>query len=259
MNRITNYINENCIPFDLYYDIKESKQDKLQLPYTFDIYNEGPKNKDYKITKSTIYKIFFNIDKQERIEKDGEIVVKFLDHHSQMIKLPLPADKITYRYFPDKESTKNWTEMPEIKDYTWAGAWYSDKYVEYNYYDYNKDWNAWFRLIKPYMKGKVSVTIDDSGEKEYSSKILEIKVNNDLFNKEREEKIKELKDLSNLKKWAEEADRKEKEEIKRRQEEEQKRKEAEENWHKWWNSLSDDEKLSWSMGYGRGSGSWTGD
>ena len=43
------------------------------------------------------------------------------------------------------------------------------------------------------------------------------------------------------------------------QEEEEKHKKAKEEWNKWWNNLSDDEKLSWSMGYGRGSGNWTGD
>ena len=59
--------------------------------------------------------------------------------------------------------------------------------------------------------------------------------------------------------WADEADAAEKAEIKKHQEEEEKHKKAKEEWNKWWNNLSDDEKLSWSMGYGRGSGNWTGD
>ena len=110
------------------------------------------------------------------------------------------------------------------------------------------------------MKGKISVTIKESDiKKSYDGKVLEIVVNNDKFNKDREEKIKELKDPKHLKEWADEADAREKAEIKKRQEEEEKRKKAKEEWNKWWNSLSDDERLSWSMGYGRGSGTWTGD
>ena len=260
MKSLNEFCNEQSLIQECITTINESSQ-SIKLPYTFDIYNEGPKNKDYKITKSTIYKIFFSIDKKEEFEKeDGTKVLKFVDNHSQMIKLPLPADKITYREFPNKETTKNWTVVPEIRDYTWAGAWYSNKFAEYNYSKYNKDWNEWFTMLKPFMKGKISVTIKESDEKKsYDGKVLEIVVNNDQFNKDREEKIKELKDPKHLKEWADEVDAAEKTEIKKHQEEEEKHKKAKEEWNKWWNNLSDDEKLSWSMGYGRGSGNWTGD
>lgn len=259
MKNLQDFYNEQSLIKECISCINEA-QGPIKLPYTFDIYNEGPKNKDYKITKSTIYKIFFSVDKtEETTDKDGKKVVKFIDYHDQMIRLPLPAEQISYKEFPDKSSTKNWTEIPEISQYTWAGAWYSDKYVEYNYNRYNRDWNNWFKSIKKYMKGKISVTLQETGEKEFDGKVLELVVNNDQFNKEREEKIKKLQDVSNLKKWADEADAKEKAEIKKREEEEIARKKAEEEWNKWWNSLSDDERLSWSMGYGRGSGSYTGD
>lgn len=261
MKSINDFINENNLINECYKQINEEFS-SIKLPYTFDIYNEGPKNKDYKITKSNIYKIFFSIDKKEEFDrKDGVKVVKFVDSHSQMIRLPLPADKITYKIFPNKETTKDWTEIPDIQEYTWAGVWYSDKSTEYNYSKYNNDWNEWFKMIKSLMKGKISVTIDESGEKDdLGDKILEIKLNNaEKFYKDREDKIKELQDLNNLKLWAEEAGRKEKEEIQRRKENEENSKKTQEDWHNWWNSLSDEERLSWTMGYGRGSGKWTGD
>lgn len=259
MKTITEYFNEIQLVKSCLCEINEANS-AIELPYTFDIYNEGPNNKDYKITKSNIYKIFFSIGKKEFEEKDGEKVVKFVESYDQMIRLPLPADKITYKQYPTKESTKDWTEVPELQEYTWAGAWYSNKFVEYNYNKYNKDWNDWFKMIKPFMKGKISVTIKDSGEKDkYGDKILEFVVNNEQFNKDREEKIKEMKDPKHLKEWADEADAKEKAEIKKREEDEVAKKKAAEEWDKWWNGLTDDEKLSWSMGYGRGSGSWTGD
>lgn len=255
MKNLKDYINENeLISYskDIIGNAVNEGKFQIDLPYTFDIYNEGAKNKNYKITKANIKKIYFGAERTEESQKENGVkVIKFLKSYAQMIRLPLPADRITYKDFPTKENTKNWTVIPEIQEYTYAGAWYSDKYVEYNYYKYNEDWNNWLTMLKPYMKGKISVTIDESSEKEYDNTVLEIKVNNNIFNKEREEKIKELKDVKHLKEWADEADRKEKEAIKKHQEEEENRKKAEEEWKKWWNSLSDDEKLSWTMGYGQ--------
>ena len=260
MKNFKSYISENLLVESCINAINESSQ-PIKLPYTFDIYNEGPKNKDYKITKSNIYKIFFSIDKSEEFnQEDGTTVVKFVDKHEQMIKLPLPADKITYKEYPTKKSTDNWTKIPEVQDYMYAGAWYSNKISEYNYSKYNEDWNTWFRMIKPYMRGKISVTVnEEKPKKENGDKVLVFTVNNDKFNQAREQKIQELKDVNNLKKWADEADSAEKAKIKKNQEDERERKEAEDRWNKWWNSLNDDERLAWSMGYGRGSGTYTGD
>jgi hypothetical protein len=131
----------------------------------------------------------------------------------------------------------------------YAGAWYSDKWVEYNYDNYNRDWDRWLNSLKPYMSGKVSVTLSDSNEKDgFGWKQLIINVNNDKFNKEREEKIKRLQDPANLQYYAE-AERKRAEEIERENAERiRKQKEFDD----WWNSLSDGEKLSWEMGYGQG-------
>lgn len=213
---------------------------KIRLPHTFDIYNSGPKNVSHKITKHNIYKIFFSIE---------DSAVEFVDKYAQMIKLPLAPDAIAYKEYPTKANTNNWTEVPEIVTHMYAGAWYSDKWVEYNYDNYNRDWDRWLNSLKPYMSGKVSVTLSDSNEKDgFGWKQLIINVNNDKFNKEREEKIKRLQDPANLQYYAE-AERKRAEEIERENAERiRKQKEFDD----WWNSLSDGEKLSWEMGYGQG-------
>ena len=114
MKTLLEYYNEIQLINACLQNINESK-DPIKLPYTFDVYNEGPKNKDYKIAKANIYKIFFNIEKQEFEKEDGEKVVKFVDHYDQMICLPLPADKITYKTYPTKENTKDWTEIPSYR------------------------------------------------------------------------------------------------------------------------------------------------
>ena len=220
--------------------ILEAAKKTIKLPYTFDIYNSGPKNVGHKITKHNIYKIFFSIE---------DSAVDFVDEYAQMIKLPLAPDKIGYKEYPTKANTDNWTKVPEIVTHMYAGAWYSDKWVEYNYNNYNRDWDNWLGSLKPYMSGKVSVTLSDSNEKdEIGWKYLVVTVNNDKFNKDREERIKYLQDPANLQYYAE-AERKRVEAIERENAE---RLRKQKEFDDWWNSLSDGEKLSWEMGYGRG-------
>ena len=163
--------------------ITEAKS-KIKLPHTFDIYNSGAKNVNHKITKSNIYKIFFGI------EDDG---IEFIDTYDEDIKLPLPASLISYTECPTKANTNNWTEVPEVNEYMYAGAYYSDKWVEYNYDRYNNDWDTWLNSLRPYMSGKVSVTLSEDSQRAKSGrKQLIITVNNPKFNKEREEKINTL-------------------------------------------------------------------
>ena len=212
----------------------------IHLPHTFDIYNSGPKNVGHKITKHNIYKIFFSI---------GSTAVDFINDYAQMIKLPLAPEMIAYKEYPTKANTNNWTKVPEIVTHMYAGAWYSDKWVEYNYNNYNNDWDKWLGSLRPYMSGKVSVTLSESDEKDYFGlKHLVISVNNPKFNKEREERIKQLQDPTNLQKYAEEEKRRH-EKIERENAE---RLRKQKEFNDWWNSLSDGEKLSWEMGYGQG-------
>lgn len=212
----------------------------IRLPYTFDIYNSGAKNVGHKITKHNIYKIFFSI---------GSTAADFIEDYAQMIKLPLAPSQITYKEYPTKANTNNWTKAPEIVTHTYAGAWYSDKWVEYNYNDYNRDWDNWLDSLRPYMSGKVSVTLSDSNEKdEIGWRHLVITVNNGKFNKDREDKIKQLQDPANLQKYAEE----EKLRVEKIERENAERIRKQKEFDDWWDSLSDSERKSWSMGYGRG-------
>ena len=98
MKTLSQFITDNTS------DIRESLQFALEakgdikLPYTFDIYNKGAKNVDYKLTKANIYKIYHAIP----------------GYHDPSIELPVAAHKLRYSEFPTKESTKNWTEIPKI-------------------------------------------------------------------------------------------------------------------------------------------------
>ena len=200
---------------------------KITLPYTFDIYNEGDKNKDFKITKSNIYHIYFSLE-------DG--VDRSLD---SSIELPLAADDIQYAEPLDKETTKNWTAAPRIRTNMYAGAWYSDKKSEYNYNKYNEDWNTWLRSLKPWMKGKIEVTLLSKDSK------LTIHVNDNDFNKKREEKIKELSDVDKIKKFGHDVDERENKRIKELEAERIKREEEIRKYNDFLNSMPEKERLAY--------------
>lgn len=245
MKSFQDYISESQLLSLL--ERTNTKRNVIKLPYTFDIYNKGPKNTDFKITKLNIYKVFFGAETDDK-------------GFDQMIRLPLPANKINYAEVPTSENTDNWTKIPEIREYTYCGGWYSDKWVEYGYSEYNKDWNEYLTSLFKDIKSKVSVTVtEDPEDKTVEGTRLVFTINNDKFNKEREERIKELSDPKHLKEWKDEADAAEKKRIEDEKKRDEEKKKAEKEWAKWWNSLSDGDRLSWTMGYGRGSGTWTGD
>ena len=70
----------------------------------------------------------------------------------------------------------------------------------------------------------------------------------DLTSKEREDKIKQLQDPANLQKYAEE----EKRRVEKIERENAERIRKQKAFDDWWDSLSDAERISWSMGYGQG-------
>lgn len=236
---------------DLIDFINEAKED-VKLPYTFDLYNEGPKNKNYWMGKKFIYNTFFDLEDNHK------------EHYSQDILLPLSADKLYYKEKPTASSTDNWTKIPEIETHMSAGAWYSDKWVEYNYKQYQRDWNDWFAMIKPYMKGKISVTINKSNEVDIVEWAkLEISVNDKKFNQDIADKIKEMTDPQLLKDWKDKADKEEQARLERLQKEQEKRQREEEArqkrveaYNKWWNSLTPEQQKAEityrAMGYGQG-------
>lgn len=271
MKSLIEYLNEN-----LY--IQEARVPKnVELPYTFDIYNSGPKNRDYKITKATIHNVYFaseqwpeyELDQEETKKNPGMKIYKARSPKYDwafLISLPLPASEIRYKEWPDKSSTSNWTKVPELIDHTYCPSFAWKPKEAYNWNEYNYMWSDWLDSIHSYMHGKISVTMQKSGEKdEFGKEYVELHINDKRFNDERDSKIKEMSDVSNLKKWADEASAKEKAEMERKQKEEEKKRKEQEEWDKWWNSLSDEEKKrqkdEWQeqATYGYGTGRYNGD
>lgn len=225
--------------------ITEKNQEKITLPYTFDLYNEGAKNKDFYITKRSIYFTYFKINNLSSVDKNGGF-----------IKLPVVGDKIEYKEFPSKENTDNWTKVPEIHEYSYAGAFYSDKVVEYNKKKYDRDWEEWLRSLKPYMSGKISVTLySENGQ-------LFMKVNDKKFNDDRKAKLDELNDISNVKKIGDEISKKEKEEMEKEAKRIEKIEQEKEEYKKFLNSMSEKERKEYLLNKaikGSSDDNWTGD
>lgn len=219
--------------------VKESiDSDYLPLPIEFDIYNEGPKNQNFKLTKFHLRKAFDKINYSE---------------YGDMVLLPFSASDLYYEKTPDKDSTNDFTQIPEICKYAKIQTWFSDKWVEsYNWKEWNKIMDNWLKGLKPYIKhGKLHSKIEEYNDHKYIKMILN--VDDVAFNKDREAKIAEMEDLKNLETWKanwemEEEKKKQKAieaEIERKKEEA-----AKKEYEEWENNLSDEDKKSRSMGYG---------
>ena len=261
----------------IHYMLNEAQND-ISLPYNFDIYNEGMKNKNFDISKKVIYGIWNKLGEYTNIRpiyRNGKEIGNYeeekyhIEHtYSSDIILPLAADYIGYIEKPDEKNTNNWTVIPKLRLYTKASTWSGRTADEKQ--TYNDAWEYWFKQLKPYMKGKVSVTINENREHEghyevrYRNKPdLLITINNPKFEADRQVKIKELTNPELLKEWKanHEAEETKAAEKRRKEWEEYQAEKArkEEEHRKWWDSLSDGEKASWARGYGRGNGNWEGD
>lgn len=245
MKRLKDYINE-CEFLQFCEDYTGPTRD-LKLPHTFDVYNQGAKNRDFWITKKNIQRVFFG-------------ALTEIDKVDQMIRVELPAEEINYYQAPNAKNTKNWTKVPAIRECALCGGWYPDLPDGYSYTQWNKDWTKYLTSLFKERRGKISVTIDEDKEDNWEGwTSLRLSVNDEQFNKDREEKIKELSDPKHLEEWKDAADKEEKRRIEAekkaiedRKKYAERQEKAKEEWNKWWDSLSDAEQDSYVRGYGRG-------
>jgi hypothetical protein len=269
MKQLSEYIHKELL---------NEASEVITLPYNFDIYNEGSKNTNFDISKKVIFGIWNKLGEYTNIRpiyRNGKDIGNYeeekyhIEHtYASEIILPLAADYIGYMEKPNPENTENWTVIPELRTYTIASTWSGRSPKEKK--DYNEAWEYWFRQLKPYMKGKISATIEENRERvghyeiRYRNKPdLLITINDPKFEADRQAKIKELTNPDILKEWKanHETEESRKEEQRRKEWEEHQKEKArkEEEFRKWWDSLDEIDRMRWNMGYGRGSGSWTGD
>lgn len=232
---------------------------KLKLPYTFDIYNCGQNNKNFRITKMQIPNICFALQNGEN------------EDFAQMLLVEKPGKYICYKETPTRE-TMNSITIEDIEQYYEIGFWHTKKSEHYPWANMEYDWMEWLKKLMPYIHGRISATFIKSNDKDYFGKYhLILKINDAKFQEEREKRINELLDpihIEDLVNRIEEEQRK-REERKLKEIEDQKirteqQKKDQEEFEIWYNSLSDDEKYAYDAGYtvdGRRkyNTNWTGD
>lgn len=193
--------------------IKESVPNSSDT-VSFDIYNQGPKNKNFEITINSFWHKMNN----------------FKQH---VILLPATARSLKYITSIDKESTKNFTTMPGVSKFVEADIRHNFRRTMYNWLAYE---------LSQYIKhGKISAEL-----KEYDDKHVELVINDKQFNDERERKISEMEDTDKLKEWQAEHKLRQEEKIKRDEAE----KKAKEEYEEWKRNLSHEDKVSRAHGYG---------
>lgn len=161
-----------------YLVINEAK--KITLPYTFDVYPNGGKNKDFAITKQVLKNAILSL------ANDNE---KYNPYEHGWILRCWVEDKSDYGKLPDL--------MPLI---------YRDRHnqsYEYNYNEREELWSQFFNLIvKKYGKTKLKLDYDDK-EKCFTLTIDDLRYEKDLE--------QHKKDVEAEKKASEEAEKKRKE------------------------------------------------
>lgn len=216
------------------YEKSVERAKHVTLPIEFDIYNEGQKNQKFKITKYNFRKTMHDY---------------ILSRFGCMILLPLGKDEIKYETYTDKEGTDNFTKMPKVQKYLVQQIYISDKkYTSYDFVEWNHIMNVFLRGLKPYIKyGKIRVRVEEHNDSDIKMILV---VDDENFNKDREEKIRQMEDPENLKRWKEEYEAKEEKKRKEWEEyKEQERKEKEE-YETWLNTLTPEEKDCRAHGYG---------
>ena len=182
---------------------KNEKKMWINLPYTFDIYNKGPKNKDFIFGIRTMQRLFHGAWHWETKVVDdpkyGTISKSTHEHYYEdEINCELPPDFIHYKDMLDpKDATKNFTKLPEIEHYVWAyGMYFSKPGERPSWNDMCESWREYFDMIFTQYKGKVSMTLcEDPNEADH----LLLKFADPKIRKEIDEKLKEMSDIKNIK------------------------------------------------------------
>lgn len=192
----------------------------INLPYKTAIYNEGPKNKNFKITKAIMNNILHNAEHSQlyieyKPNSEHEMnrnKIQVLSKHEGDLFLgyifDLPADKITYKNIYDLEWLLDDNDNQSL-DYVGDKLKKLDKdnleltkVVKYEPY-----WSAGqvenrgqvevLRMFKPYFKsGKLEVEMyDDTYE---GRRVIHVRLMDKEFNKKRDELIKKLEDPKHI-------------------------------------------------------------
>lgn len=184
------------------------KEKWIELPYKTVIYNKGPKNRDWWITKKNMNNWLDRAEHDgytckevgswEDANKKWEITVRpTVQRHFKGIIMDLAPDDICFSEgFSMKniaKITNNFTEAPKVERYIYVEPFWGD--TKYETRQIKKILNSYSDYFK---SGKLEVTLSEAPEG-MDKDWLYMKVTDAKFIKDVEEEIKRMTDLDRLK------------------------------------------------------------
>ena len=179
---------------------KEKKQ-WIDLPYKVDIYNKGPKNKNFIFSIRTMLSIVHRAEHWQTLlgslEKDG-YDYKHTNEYSfnGTFRCQLPPNAIHFEG-TDKSFTDNFKKNPKVISEVYNDTVYFNKRGEHPTWDeVCRGWQYYFEKVFNQFKGKVTFIVDRDPSNEEG---LTLKFADPKIQKEIEEKIKYLNDPERVK------------------------------------------------------------
>lgn len=187
---------------------KKEKKEWIDLPYTFDIYNKGPKNKGFILSIRTMRNIVNRAEHRQVIidNKEKGTYKDIVEHNfNGTFRCQLPPDAIHF-VGTDDNATDNFKKNPNIKTQVYNTTVYFSKPGETpSWEDMCKGWQYYFEMVFNQFKGKVTFIVDRDkyNEKGFILKFADPNIQNDI-----KEKIKYMKDPERVKELKIEWDKK---------------------------------------------------
>lgn len=179
---------------------KEKKQ-WIDFPYTVDIYNKGPKNKNFILSIKTMISIVRRATHWQTVigdrEKDGWDYKNTCEHYfNGNFRCQLPPDAIHFDAWDDK-ATDNFKKNPSITTEVYNHTiWFSKPGESPSWNDICKGWRYYFEKVFNQFKGKVTFIIDRDPNNKNG---LTMKFADPKIQEEIDKKIKYLKDPERVK------------------------------------------------------------
>lgn len=179
----------------------EEKEKWINLPYKVDIYNKGPKNKNFIFGIKTMLSIVNRATHWEtsidKVTKSGyEYKYTYDNYFDGTFRCQLPPNAIHFEGTNDK-STDNFKKNPKIISEVYNETLYFSKHGEGpSWNEICKGWQYYFEKVFNQFKGKVTFIVDRDPSNEEG---LILKFADPKIQKEIEEKIKYLNDPERVK------------------------------------------------------------
>lgn len=191
----------------------EQKKYWINLPYKFNIYNEGPKNKNFEQSFTYIKRLIENARHTLYKKSSGsnEPTMSTENEYSDGFAIELPAPAMTYWAVGRdelKKASNNFTKIPSIRDKDYfTGTYNTDQWNRES-----RGFASLMRYLQPWFKGGklpcVMKVYDESKDLsrrppfKLPDNFIVIGIDDKVYNTMRRERVKDLQNTDTLVDWA---------------------------------------------------------